>query len=125
MAPKGGPEYRQLWRLIDGAVADAFSCHPDYLTTKGVQSARTSITKRVTGVVHGYAARAAKGSEADASGGGSGFSPAAEMTNGEHELFVDVGLGQEPDVIAMLDTSRQAGDALTSPAVHSPSNVAA
>lgn len=93
MALKGGPEYRQVWRLIDGAVADAFACHPDYLTSKGAQSARTSITKRVTGAVHGYAARAAKVSEANVSGGGFGFSPAAEMTNGLQEPFVDVGLG--------------------------------
>lgn len=61
--PDPGP-YRQLWRLVDGAVADAFKCHPDYLTAKGhiLDNARRSVTKRVVGAVLGYAGQAARGS---------------------------------------------------------------
>lgn len=67
---KHGRAYRQLWRIVDGAVADAFAHHPEYLTAAGRQSARRSINKRVTGAVLGYAVEAAKGR--------SGASPAAE-----------------------------------------------
>ena len=73
-APKGDPAYRQIWRLVDGAVAMAFDHHPDYLTPKGRMSARPSITKRVTGLVHSYAAQVAQSR--------SGFSPAAAMVEG-------------------------------------------
>jgi hypothetical protein len=58
--PKGFLAYRQLWRIVDGAVADALSAHPDYLTPKGQRSAQLSITKRVTGAVLGFAAEAAR-----------------------------------------------------------------
>lgn len=53
--------YRQLWRVVDGAVFDALYTHPDYLTKKGKQSARTSINKRVVGAVLGFAEQSAKG----------------------------------------------------------------
>lgn len=53
--------YSELWGVVDGAVADAFNTHPDYLTAKGLRSARTSVTKRVTGTVLGFAAQAARG----------------------------------------------------------------
>ncbi len=52
---KGGPDYHQLWRVVDGAVADAFAMHPDYLTDHGRKRARQSIVKRVVGGVLGYA----------------------------------------------------------------------
>jgi len=52
--------YSQLWRVVDGAVADAFACHPDYLTSKGHRNARASVAKRVTGHVLGFAAQAAR-----------------------------------------------------------------
>ena len=58
---KGGSDYHQLWRVVDGAVADAFAMHPDYLTNHGHSRARQSIVKRVTGAVLGYAAQAAHG----------------------------------------------------------------
>jgi len=60
---KGGPDYHQLWRIVDGAVADAFKMHPDYLSDHGSHhnSARQSIVKRVTGAIMGYAASAAQG----------------------------------------------------------------
>ena len=58
--PKDARAYRQLWRVVDGAVADAFHHHPDYLTKSGHRSAQNSITKRVTGAVIGFAAQAAR-----------------------------------------------------------------
>lgn len=56
-----GKAYRQLWSVVSGAVADAFRMHPDYLTAKGNRSAATSVTKRVTGTVLGFAEQSAKG----------------------------------------------------------------
>lgn len=50
--------YRQLWRVVDGAVFDALYSHQDYLTDKGRRSARESINKRVVGAVLGYALEA-------------------------------------------------------------------
>lgn len=50
--------YRQLWRVVDGAVFDALYTHQDYLTEKGKRSARESIVKRVTGAVLGFAEEA-------------------------------------------------------------------
>jgi hypothetical protein len=66
--------YSQLWRIVDGAVRDALEMHPDYLTQKGSRNARTSVTKRVTGAVLGYAEQAAEGR--------SGYRPAAEKGGG-------------------------------------------
>lgn len=54
--------YAQLWKVVDGAIADALSQHPDYLTEKGqTPQARASITKRVVGTVLSYAEQSAKG----------------------------------------------------------------
>lgn len=53
--------YRQLWRLVDGAVRDTFANHPEYLTQAGNRSARHSIIKRVVGTLHGYATQVARG----------------------------------------------------------------
>lgn len=63
---KGGGDAvrRQLWRLVDGAVRDAFACHPEYLTPLGQIKAVQAINKRVTGALHGYAAQAAQGRSA-------------------------------------------------------------
>lgn len=46
----------QIWRVVDGAIRDAFIHHPDYLTGKGTSgaSARRSVAKRVTGAVLSY-----------------------------------------------------------------------
>lgn len=48
---------------MDGAVADAFKMHPNYLSEDGKrwQTARQSIVKRVVGATMGYAAQAAQG----------------------------------------------------------------
>jgi len=59
--------YRQLVRLVDGAVRDAFANHPEYLTKPGQRNARASIVKRAAGALWGYgketsfAAKAARG----------------------------------------------------------------
>lgn len=49
--PKHEPhsEYHRLWRVIDGAIKDCFTKHPDYLTPKGNRLARLSLVKRVAG----------------------------------------------------------------------------
>lgn len=59
---KPGGAYRQLWRVVDGAVTDALNQHPDYLTDRGLmhENCRRSITKRVVGAVMGYAEQSAK-----------------------------------------------------------------
>jgi len=57
--------YGELWSIVDGAVGDALKTHPDYLTPKGMRSARTSVTKRVTGTVLSFAAQAARGRARD------------------------------------------------------------
>ena len=52
---KGLPhsDYWKLWRIVDGAVRDAFEKHPEYLTDKGRRDARRSIVKRATGALLG------------------------------------------------------------------------
>lgn len=52
-APKA---HGQLWRVVDGAVADAFNCHPDYLARASRElTVRNSIVKRVVGGILSYA----------------------------------------------------------------------
>lgn len=60
-AALGTDAYGRLWTIVDGGVRDALAAHPDYLTPKGARSARTSIVKRVTGTVIGFAEQSAKG----------------------------------------------------------------
>lgn len=54
---------RAIWRVIDGAVRDGFTHHPDYLTQKGAHgaAARRSVVKRATGAVLSYLAQAKQG----------------------------------------------------------------
>lgn len=51
-------EHQQLWRLVEGAVVDAFINHPDYLTERGTAHAVESVTKRVVGQIVGRAKQA-------------------------------------------------------------------
>nr|USU32853.1 hypothetical protein NG677_03915 [Methylobacterium sp. OTU13CASTA1] len=52
----GSPDYRQIWRVVDGAVASALEAHPDYVAPgRKVRTVRNSIVKRVTGAILGYA----------------------------------------------------------------------
>ncbi len=63
----GCPRRRQLWRVVDGAVAEVFRAHPDYLTRRGSKMARTAFVKRIVGELMGYEAGAAKAQPADTS----------------------------------------------------------
>lgn len=47
-------DHQKLYKVIEGAVADAFYAHPDYLTLKGKQAAVESVTKRVIGQIINY-----------------------------------------------------------------------
>lgn len=63
--------YRQLWRIVDGAVTDAFTSHPDYLSSRQLATvARRSVVKRVVGAIDGYVEQSTRGR--------SGAEPAAE-----------------------------------------------
>jgi hypothetical protein len=55
------PEYRQLWRLIDGAILDALNQHPNYVAPEVRRRVRQAIAKRAVGAVMGHAAEAARG----------------------------------------------------------------
>lgn len=48
-------DHALLWNLVEGAVADAFRSHPDFLTDKGRKTVVRSVTKRVVGQLVGYA----------------------------------------------------------------------
>ena len=50
-APKGGAHYRRIWRLVNGAVADALKMHEDYVPLHRQKAARESIVKRVAGII--------------------------------------------------------------------------
>ena len=78
--------YRQLWRIVDGAVADALKHHEDYLTDKGKRSARRSITKRVTGAILGYAEQSARGRSGASPAANSGHGAAATSRPGDVRL---------------------------------------
>lgn len=49
---KTAPGYAEFWRIVDGAVADAFNSHPNYVAP-GVprKLVRASINKRVVGAI--------------------------------------------------------------------------
>lgn len=64
-------DHARLWRLVEGAVIDAFRAHPDYLTETGQRAAVKSITKRVTGQIAGHAQEARKRSRSVPVPGGS------------------------------------------------------
>lgn len=57
---QGTPTYRQVWRVVDGAVREALRAHPDYVAPgHRPGKVRNSITKRVTGAICGYAEQSA------------------------------------------------------------------
>lgn len=51
LSQKGDAEFIRMYRIVRGAVADAFAMHPDYLAPGRRQDATRSIVKRVTGAV--------------------------------------------------------------------------
>lgn len=72
------PDHHQLWRLVEGAVLDAFANHPEYLTDAGKKSAVQSVTKRVVGQIVGLAAEARERGPL----GASRHEPAARLVHG-------------------------------------------
>lgn len=59
--PQGSSRYyAQLWRVVDGAVADAFHNHPNYLATHE-KNVRASINKRVVGALMGFVEQSTRG----------------------------------------------------------------
>lgn len=54
-------DHVRLWKLVEGAVVDAFTSHPDYLTDKGRSTVVRSVTKRVVGQLVGHAKRTLRG----------------------------------------------------------------
>ena len=82
-----GRAYRQLWRIVEGAIADAFAAHPDYLTERGRHLVASSVTKRVVGAVMGYAEQSARGR--------SGEKPAAD-SKASHVLMAAAPGGFSP-----------------------------
>lgn len=50
-------DHFQLWRMVEGAVTDAFRSHPDYLTQRGAEHAVES----VVGTLVGHATETLKG----------------------------------------------------------------
>lgn len=75
------PDHHRLWRLVEGAVLDAFANHPEYLTEAGKRMAVQSVTKRVVGQIVGLATEARErgplGASCRAPGGGPG--PGADV----------------------------------------------
>lgn len=61
---------RKMWRVVNGAIADAFAHHPDYLTSRGTKgrTAQRSVAKRVTGAVLSYLEQSKWGRSGDISG---------------------------------------------------------
>ena len=54
--------YVQLWRIVDGAVNDCFTAHPEYLASDWDRGTIcNSIVKRVVGATYGYAVQTAWG----------------------------------------------------------------
>ena len=54
--------YREIWKVVDGAIRSTFHHHPEYLSGDNSSEAlelkiRNSITKRVTGALTSYALR--------------------------------------------------------------------
>lgn len=87
---------RRLWRMVEGAVVDAFVSHPDYLTAKGRHAAVESITKRVVGLLVGHAKQTREGGRAPGTGGGCRVE--AEARGGTAHLPVHSGQGGRGDV---------------------------
>lgn len=69
-------DHLRLWRIVEGAVANAFREHPAYLTDSGRRSAVESVTKRVVGDLVGHAKQLRKQASL-------GMHPPVAATNGD------------------------------------------
>lgn len=61
--------YRQLWRLVGGAVRASMDAHPEYLTECGQRSVPSSFTKRIVKQISGYAEQSARSRSKSVSSG--------------------------------------------------------
>ena len=60
---KEGVVYRQVWRLVDGAIRETFAAHQDYLPNgKSEKRIRNSLSKRIVGKFMGYISQVPRGS---------------------------------------------------------------
>lgn len=76
-------DHARLWRLVEGAVVDAFRSHPGFLTEAGHRSAVQSVTKRVVGQIVGHAKeRQGRGRPSPAGGGSCGGAEISGATSG-------------------------------------------
>lgn len=59
---KPGDDYRRIWRIVHGCIADTFIHHPEYLPQgrDRISSLRRSLCKRIIGSVLASAAHTAK-----------------------------------------------------------------
>ncbi|WOI34750.1 hypothetical protein R1T40_08500 [Tritonibacter scottomollicae] len=96
-------DHGRLWRLVEGAVVDAFRNHPDFLTVSGHRSAVQSVTKRVVGQLVGHA-KQAQGAVGPATGGaGSGGSAAISgAASGAGRHLLPLSRTRWPDLHAAL-----------------------
>jgi len=92
-------DHARLWRLVEGAVVDAFRTHPDYLTQKGHWSAVQSVTKRVVGQLVGHAkqARSAVGPATGGAGSG-GSADALGAASGAGRYLLPLSRTRWPDL---------------------------
>lgn len=51
---KKGDAYRQIWRLVDGAVRDTILHHPEYFRDSRLTDLRHSLAKRISGAIVGH-----------------------------------------------------------------------
>lgn len=70
--------YRQIYRVVDGAVADAILQHPEFFALGRQRNASISIVKRVAGAVCGYLDQRASSAEGSKRGRSGRNRPAAK-----------------------------------------------
>lgn len=77
-----GDAYGQLWRLVDGALADTLAQHPEWVVQGYEQRLRRSAAKRITGQILAWARERARAESSPAGEGRSGPGPAADTRPG-------------------------------------------
>lgn len=96
------PTYRQIWRVVDGAVRSALAAHPEYLASGArPRTVRNSIVKRVVGALHGYAEESAWVR--------SGFSPADDRAGALSQVPAGRACQAPSDAVAGLTIAEPGG----------------
>ncbi len=83
-------DHQRLFRMVEGAVMDAFQAHPTYLTRYGQRNAVRSITKRVVGTLVGHANEARKGGPLGGCSVEAGVTPANALTDLRRSVGAEV-----------------------------------